>query len=74
MAAISHVHTIQRAAEILGRNEELLWELSDQLEPEEGVIWIIDTDGRQTLALTEAGIDALRDIIADQIKGAPKTT
>lgn len=74
MAAISHVHTIQRAAEILGRNEELLWELSDQLEPEEGVIWIIDTDDRQTLAFTEAGIDALRDIIADQIKGAPKTT
>ncbi|MEF2553134.1 hypothetical protein VQ042_17500 [Aurantimonas sp. A2-1-M11] len=74
MAAISHVHTIQRAAEILGRNEELLWELSDQLEPEEGVIWIIDTDDRQTLAFTEAGIDALRDIIADQIKGAAKTT
>ena len=74
MAAISHVHTIQRAAEILGRNEELLWELSDQLEPEEGVIWIIDADDRQTLAFTEAGIDALRDIIADQIKGAPKTT
>ena len=74
MAAISHVHTIQRAAEILGRNEELLWELSDQLEPEEGVLWIIDTDDRQTLAFTEAGIDALRDIIADQIKGAPKTT
>jgi hypothetical protein len=74
MAAISDVHTIQRAAEILGRNEELLWELSDQLEPEEGVIWIIDTDDCQTLAFTEAGIDALRDIIADQIKGAPKTT
>ena len=74
MAAISHVHTIQRAAEILGRNEELLWELSDQLEPEEGVIWIIDTDDRQTLAFTKAGIDALRDIIADQIKGAAKTT
>ena len=74
MAAISHVHTIQLAAEILGRNEKLLWELSDQLEPEEGVIWIIDTDDRQTLAFTEAGIDALRDIIADQIKGAPKTT
>ncbi|MBC6718891.1 hypothetical protein H9Q09_22265 [Aurantimonas sp. DM33-3] len=74
MAAISHVHTIQRAVEILGRNEELLCELSDQLEPEEGVIWIIDTDDRQTLAFTEAGIDALRDIIADQIKGALKTT
>jgi hypothetical protein len=74
MAAISHVHTIQRAAEILGRNEELLWEISDQFEPEDGVIWIIDTNDRQTLAFTDAGIDALRDIIADQIDGAAKAT
>ncbi|SKA24778.1 hypothetical protein [Consotaella salsifontis] len=73
MAAISHVHTIQRAAEILGRNDELLWDLSDQLEPEDGVIWIIDVDDRQTLAFTDAGIDALRDIIADQIDVATKT-
>ena len=74
MAAISHVHTIQRAAEILGRNEELLWEIFDQLEPDDGVIWIIDTDDRQTFAFTDSGIDALRDIIADQIEGAAKTT
>src|SRR5215831_634087 len=35
MAAISHVFTIRRAAQILGRDEDLLWELSDQLEPEQ---------------------------------------
>src|SRR5262249_20470698 len=34
MAAISHVFTIGRAAQILGRDEDLLWELSDPLEPE----------------------------------------
>ncbi len=67
MAAASHVHTIQRVAGILGQTEDLLWELSDQLEPEDGVIWIIDTDDRQTLAFTDAGIEALREIIADQI-------
>src|SRR6266480_289724 len=36
MAAISHVFTIRRASQILGRDEDLLWELSDQLEPEDG--------------------------------------
>jgi hypothetical protein len=36
MAAISHVFTIRRAAQILGRDEDLLWELSDQLELEDG--------------------------------------
>jgi hypothetical protein len=28
MAAITHVFTIRRAAQILGRDEQLLWDLS----------------------------------------------
>ena len=44
MAAISHVFTIRRAAQILGRDEDLLWELSDQLEPENGKLWVYDID------------------------------
>ena len=35
MAAISHVFTIRRAAQILGHDEDLLWQLSDQLESED---------------------------------------
>ena len=67
MAAITHVFTIRRAAQILGRDEELLWDLSDQLEPEDGVLWIYDTDGVETLAFTADGIEVLREIIKDQI-------
>src|SRR5215831_10448659 len=48
MAAISHVFTIRRAAQILGRDEDLLWELSDQLEPEDGKLWVCDIDGAET--------------------------
>src|SRR6266436_8628573 len=44
MAAISHVFTIRRAAQILGRDEDVLWELSDQLEPEDGKLWVYDID------------------------------
>lgn len=36
MAAVTRVFTIRRAAEILGRDEELLWDISDQLDPEDG--------------------------------------
>jgi hypothetical protein len=64
MAAITHVFTIRRAAQILGRDEELLWDLSHQLEPEDGVLWI---DGIETLAFTDFGIENLREIIRDQI-------
>src|SRR5262245_11801223 len=48
MAAISHVFTIRRAAQILGRDEDLLWELSDQLEPEDGKLGVCDIDGAET--------------------------
>ena len=67
MAAISFVFTIRRAAQILGRDEDLLWGLSDQLEPEDGKLWVLDTDGVETLAFSEFGIETLREIIADQV-------
>ncbi len=67
MAAISYVFTIRRAAQILGRDEELLWDLSDQLEPEDGKLWAHDIDGVDILASSEFGIETLREIIADQV-------
>src|SRR5262249_61953306 len=70
MAAISHVFTIRRAAQILGRDEDLLWELSDQLEPEDGKLWVYAIDGAETPAFTHDGIEALREIIKDQIDRA----
>ena len=67
MAAISHVFTLQRAAQILERDEDLLWDLSDQLGPEDGVLWIHDINGSEILAFTQLGIETLREILADQI-------
>ena len=67
MAAISYVFTIRRAAQILGRDEELLWELSQQLEPEDGKLWVLDIEGAETLAFSQFGIENLREIIADQV-------
>ncbi len=67
MPANSHVFTLPRAAQILGCDEERLWDLSDQLEPEDGVLWIIDINDRESLAFTQRGIELLREIIADQI-------
>jgi hypothetical protein len=67
MPAITRVFTIRRVAQLLRRDEKLLWDLSDQLEPEDGVLWIYDFDGVETLAFTEFGIKNLREIIRDQI-------
>ena len=63
MAAISYVFTIRRAAQILGRDEELLWDLSEQLEPEDGKLWVLDIEGAETLAFSQFDIENLREII-----------
>ena len=66
MAAIGHVFTIARVAAMLGEDEEWLHELAEQLEPEEGCLWIYDTGGRETLGFTERGIESLKELILDQ--------
>ena len=68
MAAISHVFTIRRAAQILGHDERLLWDLLEQFEPEDGLLWVYDIDDVEVPAFTSFGLDNLREIIADQIE------
>jgi len=66
MAAPSHAFTLKRAAQILGCDEDLIWEIADQLEPEDGMLWVYDTGEIHTLAFTQRGIEALRELIEDQ--------
>jgi hypothetical protein len=74
MAAPSCVFTIARVALMLGKDEDLLSDLAMQLEPEDGRLWIYDTDGcdtlgftdRDTLGFTERGIESLKELILDQ--------
>ena len=66
VAAPSFVFTIARAAEMLGEDEEWLEELADQLEPEDGCLWIHDTEDRATLGFTARGIESLKELSLDQ--------
>ena len=66
MAAPGCVFTIARAALMLGEDEEWLHELAEQLEPEDGCLWIYGTQDRKTLGLTERGIESLKELILDQ--------
>jgi hypothetical protein len=56
MPAIAFVFTIRRAAEMLGADEDLLWQLSDDLEPEDGVLSVHDTDEIDKRVLRGRGI------------------
>ena len=65
MAAPAYAFTISRAAEMLSEDEEFLWDLALNLEPEDGCLWIYGTGEQQTIAFTQHGIECLRELIAD---------
>lgn len=50
---------------MLGEDEELLWEMATDMEPEHGCLWILDTDNRETIAFTRAGMEYLREMIPE---------
>jgi len=60
VAAPAHAITIRRAAKILGEDEELLWDMAADMEPEHGHLWIYDTDDQQTVVFTHDGMEYLR--------------
>jgi hypothetical protein len=62
VAAPSFVYTIACAAKLLGENEKWLEELADQLEPEDGRLWIYEANDRGTLGFTERGIECLKEL------------
>jgi len=66
MAAISTVFTIGYVANLLGEDEDWLFELSIGMEPEDGSLWVygVGEDGVQ--AFTRDGIDNLREIITEE--------
>ncbi|UEM18445.1 hypothetical protein JL100_015045 [Skermanella mucosa] len=71
MAAISAVFTIARVADILGEDEDLLHDVSLDMEPEDGVLWIYGIGGEEVLAFTAFGIENLRDLIPLYKKPVP---
>jgi hypothetical protein len=75
MAAPAYAFTISRAAEILGEDEELLWDLALNMEPEDGSLWVHGTDDQQTMAFTSPGLEYLRDLIAEhkRITSSPRS-
>jgi len=62
---VSFVRTIAAVAEMLGENEELLWELSDEMDTYDGKIWVGDALGKETRAFTPDGIDRLKELLEE---------
>ena len=65
MAAITAVHTLAAVALMLGVSEELLHDLSIEMEPEDGCIAVYGPGDDYTPAFTANGIERLREFIAE---------
>ena len=65
MAAPAFGFTISRAAEILGEDEQLLWDLADEMDPEDGCLWIHGTEDQQTIAFTPREMEYLSELLAE---------
>lgn len=63
------VTTLAKVAQDLEVSESLLHDLTQQMDTEDGVIWVYGLEEEGVLALTEDGIECLRDILADHRRG-----
>jgi hypothetical protein len=66
MPGISFVFTIARVAEMLGEDEDWLQDLSINMDPEEGRLWVLGVGEDAVTAFTEYGVECLKEIIAEE--------
>jgi len=71
MPAPASAVTLARAAELLGEDEELLWDLANGMEPEDGCLWIHGTGDEQTIAFTNRGLECLQQRVAEHKRSKP---
>ena len=64
--AIAAVFTIGYVANLLGEDEDWLFDLSIDMFPEDGSLWVYGVGEDGVPAFTKDGIENLRQIIADE--------
>jgi hypothetical protein len=60
---VHHVHTIARVAEMLGEDEDWLWDVATEMDAEDGLVWVYGPGDDSVMAFTDFGIDTLTDLI-----------
>jgi hypothetical protein len=60
---VHHVTTITRVAADLGEDEDWLRDVSNEMEIEDGVIWVYDVDDEGVQAFTDFGIENLIELV-----------
>ena len=66
LAAISAVFTIGYVANLLGEDEDWLFDLAGDMFPEDGCLWVYGIGEDGVPAFTRDGIECLQQIIVDK--------
>jgi len=60
---VHHVTTIDRVAKDLGENEDWLQDVANEMDAEDGLIWVYGVGGDGVMAFTDFGVDTLMELI-----------
>jgi hypothetical protein len=60
---VHHVTTITRVAEDLGEDEDWLRDIANEMEIEDGVIWVYGVGEDAVMAFTDFGIENLIELV-----------
>jgi hypothetical protein len=60
---VHHVRTIARVAEMLGEDEDWLWDVASEMDQEDGLIWVYGPGDDSVMAFTDFGIETLTGLI-----------
>jgi hypothetical protein len=69
---VHHVTTIARVAIELGVDEDWLWDVANEMEPEDGLIWVYGPGDDGVMAFSDEGFECLRELIEIH-KARPET-
>jgi len=62
---VYRVQTIARVAEMLGEDEDWLWDVANEMDQEDGLIWVYGPGDDTVMAFTDDGVENLTDLIQE---------
>ncbi len=60
---VHHVYTIARIAEMLGEDEDWLGDVANEMDQEDGLIWVYGAGDEGIMAFTDFGVETLQNLI-----------
>ena len=61
---VSHVFTLGHVAEMLREDEKWLFEVAEEMDTEDGQLWVVGVGEDGVMAFTDDGIENLKNLIA----------